>query len=424
MDSEYAVALVGHAASPREAFELFQQCASLLQDYKFVIRGALGTQPSHAFDRTFAHGAGVHTLFAGMPVLVLDQRITREMLEGQAQFHFDYSIALDTQAVSYLHPCTRGRDPAISNPDLKEVFELIARPDVSVDPLPYLLENVDQIGISPKIDAKILEKLRAYEVLKTIDSSALENGDIRSTHPDAEVDQRAAKLMESMKSMTTPAGGIKSLAMQYQYFHSCLLAIVDAHFDTSLDPQEKLLSFAAFCDQELSSMAGREMQLAHWLFNSRELPEFFRKLKEMDIKSIRNMSWDLFHLRQMEQRYTLTHTPGADFFFPAILTFDKALREVIDLHPLRAIAWSTRDREPIPFYDRDPLQLMFVSPQEAGDFTDRFYSDLARQLRASRIAESRNGISATVRRWERRLHERYGFTPGRERALATYPFGW
>lgn len=424
MKSELAATLVGQAASPQEAFELFQQHFQLLQDYKFVIRGMYGTQPSHAIDRTFTHGAGVHTLFAGSPLLVLDQRIVREMQQGQAQFHFDYSVALDTQAVSYLHPYICGRDPAISNPDLKEVFNLISRPEVSVDPLPYIHENTDQIGLSSKIDAKIMEKLRAYEVLRTIDSSALEMGDVRSTLTDNELDQRAAGLMAAMRSTASSSREIRSLAVRYQYFHSCLLAIVDIYLDDSLDPRAKLLSFAHFCDHELSSMAGREMQLAHWLFNSPEPPEFFRKLKDKDIKSIRNMSWDLFHLRQMEHNYVLTSAAEADFFFPAILTFDKSLREVIDLHPLRAIAWSTRERSPMTFYYRNPLDLMFASSQQADEFMDRFYSYSARERRALQIGRSRDSISELVRRWERRLQERHGFTPGRERAMATYPLGW
>lgn len=371
MDVELAIALVGQAPTPQQAFECFQQNSELLKEHKFVIRGTLGTQPSHAFDREFSHGAGVHTLFSGSRVVVLDERIARETAAGDVQFHFDYSIALDTQAVSYLHPYTCGRDPAISNPDLQAVFDLIAGPDVWVDPLPYLLENLDQVGVSPRIDSKILEKLKAYEILRTIDSSALADGQVKSIHSDGEIVDRSSKLFDSMKLQATPAGGVHAVARQYQFFHACMLAIVDAYFDPDLGASEKLLAVADFCDQELAAMAGRELQLGHWLFSKSEIPEFFRKLKHMNIDSVRNMTWDIFHLRRMEKLYAIDIDSKADFFFPAMLTFDKALREVIDLHPLRAIAWSTRNRSPITFYEKDPIEQMFPLEHEGAAFATR-----------------------------------------------------
>lgn len=102
------------------------------------------------------------------------------MLEQRnAVFPIDYSIALDTQALSYLAPYLEGGSTRLPR-DFHEVFEFISRDEVNVDPIPYMVENIPNAASEEKI-AEIRRRMEAYEVLRTIDTEWLRsNGEVRS----------------------------------------------------------------------------------------------------------------------------------------------------------------------------------------------------------------------------------------------------
>jgi len=67
------------------------------------------------------------------------------MRNGVATFSIDYSISLDTQAVSYLKSFIVGSTGGSLPKDIAEVLGFITRDDVYVDPIPYVLENLHNL---------------------------------------------------------------------------------------------------------------------------------------------------------------------------------------------------------------------------------------------------------------------------------------
>jgi len=147
MDSsaEKLVASICNAFSADEALSRYAIAKPLLHGYKIVFASDKGTQLGFAANRTFAAGAAVRSIFSTDCVLVLDSKTIDEMRNGVATFSIDYSISLDTQAVSYLKSFIVGSTGGSLPKDIAEVLGFITRDDVYVDPIPYVLENLHNL---------------------------------------------------------------------------------------------------------------------------------------------------------------------------------------------------------------------------------------------------------------------------------------
>lgn len=135
------------AGSLAESFALYKIAATHLTKCKFVFAAKSGGTPGFAVNRTFSANGAVRSLFSTDKVIVLDEDTFQAMETGTAIYPLDYSISLDTQALSYLEPFLRGSTSCIPG-DFKEVFEFIARKDVLSTRFHILLRTFP-ISITP-----------------------------------------------------------------------------------------------------------------------------------------------------------------------------------------------------------------------------------------------------------------------------------
>lgn len=221
--SEQIAVRIVNSNSTDEAYELYKIFAPLLADYKFAFASGLGPFPGFAVNRNFSTGAAIRSLFSSDRVFVLDAETVEEMENDGSSFHIDYSISLDTNAMSYLEPYIAGRRDRQVMQDFGEIFTFIAQPDVHVDPLPYFAENLFKLADSKKPEA-IYDNLIAYEILRTIDAEWLKRkGEVQSTLTEAEL---AALAQSHMSRMYFDLGNkmvMQGLARRYQYEYACLL---------------------------------------------------------------------------------------------------------------------------------------------------------------------------------------------------------
>ena len=99
------VAMIANASSPANGLLAYEKYGSLIPDWKFVFATDTGAIPGFAVNREFSDGSVVRSLFKTDRVIVLDPGVRDAMFStGEAKFPIDYSIGLDTQALSYLAP--------------------------------------------------------------------------------------------------------------------------------------------------------------------------------------------------------------------------------------------------------------------------------------------------------------------------------
>lgn len=402
------VARVGNADTPAEALAAYLLGATYLQDYKFVLASPRGATTGFAVNKDFPGGAAVRSLFGTERVVVLDPLTVSDMRStNQAKYQIDYSISLDTQAVSHLEPYVSGRDPIKIDADLQEVFEFIARDEVAVDPIPYIAENLDNLK-SGSASERIFGKLKAYEVLRTLDLARLkETGEVHSLLSPAELTKRAQEFIGGMLYDRENAAMMASLRFAHQFSYVHLLKMVSIRLRwPKASVQENMERFAEFGDSVLATLGGRETALARAYFERGQNMSFFRKVQKNNadlLKTLRNMAWDLSHVRRMELTMTAQPTSSARYFFSALLTFDKGLIEVLDLYPLKALAFKVGSVEPMPFFAGNWFDLIADHAEGKAAFQMRYYSEESISSRNMRRSSVRGAFSTIVATLEKEV---------------------
>lgn len=370
----------------------------------FATDKAGGVSLATTSNRQFSEGAAVRSLFPTPGVLVLDCDTVREVQSGPATFPVDHSLSLDTQAVSYLRPFLHGGSNRLPK-DIAEVFDFIARPDVDVNPLPYTYENLDNLGDKHN-EQEILGILESYQILRTLDVDCLHaSGVVRSELSDDDLKQAAAKSLEGMRKRRAEPGFYGGLKFRHGVLYACLLKMAEVQLRrASADVDDKMSEFLDFCDETLCSMPAREIALARLYFEKGTNFHFFGRIqrKRGDVlENLRNMAWDLLHVRQLEEMASFKVSPQARCFLPALLTFDKGLIEVMDNYPLKALAFNCRTGgDVMPFFAGDGSRCFATTAEGRDNAIRKFYSQERCEARAWSCTGTRARMPDIIRALE------------------------
>jgi hypothetical protein len=386
------VAEICNADSTAESLALYSKYHPYITGTQFIFASDSGATPGATINRNFKLTGVVRGLFKSDKIVVLDERTYYGMLAGKAGYTFDQSIALDTMTLSYITPFIEQRSVP---EDFVEAFSFIASDDVNVDPLPYMHENVPNLGIKGAPE-KIQKRLRGYEILRTLDKNHLaHNGEVRSTLDDKGLDQRTKMMLSRMVRLSKN----KKYAATIRYRHgvmACLLfkmVEIQLRYQSQRSVSEKLIELFQFQHDRLSTIFARESLIAKAYFENGTELKFFGKMQKNknDIFDVlRGMAWDFLHIRHMEENVSIRPETAADYYFPAFLTFDDRLVKLIDLHPLKACAVFGPQKEVMPFYDGDLLGKITEGMTDPAEFTARFFSRPAIAKRhAKRVSDYR-----------------------------------
>lgn len=389
------VALIGNSASTSDAFLAYERFGSLIPDWKFLFASDRGAKPGFAANRNFSDGSAVRGLFSSDRIIALDLDIRQEMLTSEeVAFPIDHSIALDTQALSYLAPYIDRRASKLPR-DFHEIFAFIARDDVFVDPIPYLTENLPNILVDENI-SKIRRRLAAYEILRTIDAKhLLATEEIRSTISQEERDGNVDCFIEKMIRDASNPEFVSAVLRRHTLVYCMLLKMTTIQL-RSRDKSHiaKLHELVEFMDMKLQTMCARELMVASEYFARGQKLTFFGKIQKGPseqfpdlVDQLKNMAWDFLHIRYIEEAATNEETLPetspiqARYFFPALLTCDKRLIEIIDLYPLKSCAYQQGSRTPTPFPAKDWIGILAGSPNAEAAFMEKYFSKHALQRR-------------------------------------------
>lgn len=411
LDKRALAASICNADSIAEAIAVYRLCGSFIADYKFIFAAEKGGTPGFAVNRTFKGGAAVKSLFGTGKVFVLDPETLEDMRSpsGEARYPLDFSISLDTMAMSYLEPYISGVPNKRLPGDFQEVFEFIARDDVNVDPLPYITENrfnLDELRAADRIFAK----LKAYEVLRTLDKEWLsKRGEVRSVLIPSELDARALKLISQMYEDRHNQVVMEGFRTRHRYMYVCLLKMASIQLRApSRDVAGKMTDFLTFCDDQMGTIFAREAAVARAYFDRGQDLTFFGKIqrgrKDL-LDQLSNMAWDLWHIRQLEEGLTLSIRPEARYYFTALLTFDKRLIEIMDLYALRSFGYNASRDVQIPVYSGDWFRVIGGGSDEGQRLFDRFYSEEARRSRDDRREAAKGNLIDIVTNLEVELSQ-------------------
>ncbi|WP_294188852.1 hypothetical protein [uncultured Clostridium sp.] len=181
-----------------KALLVFNENEDLLNGFKFIF-ATEGEKniPIVINKRKFSKGASIYNLFSSERLAFLDKKINEQLRQGEAKIKLDYSISLDTQAISYLRPYLNNNQNRLPE-DMAEVINFLISEDVNIDPMPYIYENLENINDGSKIDS-IAEILKSYEILRTIDLVKFKNDNtIFSMKTQSEINESVRKVLSDM----------------------------------------------------------------------------------------------------------------------------------------------------------------------------------------------------------------------------------
>lgn len=403
-----AIQEVATSASLMDSIRMFEKNSSLLHDCQFIFGADSGPLPGYSVNFDFTDGSAIRSLFKSPKVFVLDYDTFKDMQTGTSSFKVDYSISLDTQALSYLEPFLEKRTSRIPK-DFEEIFNFISKHETSVDPLPYIHENYINLK-DQKTSIKVFNKIKAYEVLKTLNHEALsERGELVSYQSELELNKNAQANIASMYEDLSNKTYFDTIRTSMFVYYALLLKMICIQLRSpKKSTYNKLIEFLDFCHLNLSTLFFREILISNNFFAKGQEFGFFSKIQKnkTDLFDITlGMAWDLYHIRQLEFGLTVRPDSTADYFFPSLLSCDKRLTEVMHLYPLHCCAYIKNSFSPIPFYDADIIDSLTCSPDQKNNIANRYFTESAKVQRDKNREQAKTDLADTVSTLEKELSE-------------------
>lgn len=392
------------AQNTTESLALYGMFKDKLEGCKFIFSSDSGAVTGRSVNHTFSEGSAIRTVFHKNKVLMLDNTTFEEMLEtGKSQLSFQYSVGLDTQALSYLEPYINGKCQKLPK-DFHEIFTFLTKENVEIDALPYLYENLQNLTSINKAE-RVFEKLKHYVILCTLDVNHLiQAQEVKSTKSEEDIVKQAQLEMSKLYQLFNDADFMESLRFRFNFEYWFLLKMVIINFEKGHETTfKKLMHFVGECDREIGTLSMRAIILAHAYFTLGQKLRFFKQIQKnsKDLsKKLKNMTWDLYHLRMLEGNLAVRF--NADYFFPSLLTCDKSLIEIIELSLIKSCAFIEGSDVPKIFYENDWLEKLTDSKEELQQL-EEFFVDEARDRRYKKHKKVRGNLNSMVETLEQEL---------------------
>lgn len=335
------------APTNHEAYLRFQEMRPLLTGWRFLLAASHGGAPTYTLDQSIADTGVIRGVFRSPNVLMLDEHTDADMRAGRP-IACDYSISLDLQAASYLRDYYEDRKAVPES--FRKALSIIASQEVNVDVMPYLFENLRLLQ-NDESREHVVATVKAFKALSDIDYGIFERtGAIVSSKSDDELKFFAEEAIDGLKLRYE--GSLESF--NYLACYCFLLKITQIQLGgRGQSVSQKMKRLLAFQHDELATVWSRETTMAYAYFRKGQDLKFFSAVQSGNrslFEKLQNMSWDLWHIRYCEGMLNSEPEHGARYFYPALLTFDAGMTEIIDMYGLRGCA--ILKNEPLmPFFD-------------------------------------------------------------------------
>jgi len=364
---------IGNQEELSNSLAIYTMFHHLIPEYKFVFSSPKGPYPGFESNKKFKNGASIRSLFNDENVIVMDPETIGEMFseKGCSTFKIDYSISLDSQALSYLQPYINGRKAGLDD-DIEEIFKFISLKDTQVDSVLYEIENLKNMDDSGN-HHKIFDKLLGYEFIKKFDTEKFhQTGCLSSKVSKAELLLNTDRHFRNMLGKNKNQEFRKAILERYNCIYIYLLKVSIIQIGSpSRSFKNKMLDVFRFAHDKASFFATRELIVAAEFFEKGTNFKFFNKIHRNSKniwQALRGMTWDLVHFRYLEQAITFDMGNGERYFFPGLLTCDKGFIEVMELTSLKAVAFNTNGGPPILFFHSKDTEKITANLPELYDF--------------------------------------------------------
>lgn len=379
---EKIIAAIVEAENINDAVLLFSTNFDLLENYIFFVSHdeSSAILPSHAIDKDFKNTCAIRGLYQYKNVYIISsETIGNLLLKKEKKVPIDYSISLDTQAVSYFHRFFIDPEHKELPPDFKEFFKFIADPEINADPMPHMIENIYNLKNGGNIHA-IYDVKYAYEKFRNIDYKYyIKENKFRFLIDNCEMKKISQEQIskEIYRLSDSQFFDEYEKSFNIQYIIILIIAVVRwkyprKHINTIL------YKYFEMCQEYIGLLPVRDANLAYAVFLGKI--EFYSKIERNSsdfIRKLKGMAWDIFHFRHLEKVTTLKISDYTDYFFPAICSFDNSFVQLIDFYKLKGLAYKKGSSTIYPFYSFGMEDMIELTDKGRKKIEEDFFSNEA-----------------------------------------------
>lgn len=277
------------------------------------------------------------TPFSNGRVSIINDRILQRCLSNDdSRARTFRCVSFDTQTVSYIERYYK--KGTVSYEGFETVIQLLKSGDLGVDHIPYTIENL-MFDLSRKDSVE--RTLFAYEMLV---------GENAGNEKVCWEQARAIVSMYEKEEFEFPF----EIKEQYKMIYLSLLKMSQIQLEHQKESVEKKLKiFVEFITTKLYRMMQPEINLAKVYFLKGSNCGFFGKIHKGNknvLEQLKNMTWDLMHLRFMDYSSMMFDATEGDALIPYFFTYDKRLQDIRECYSLQALAINPYTFSVFPIY--------------------------------------------------------------------------
>lgn len=280
------------------------------------------------------------TPFANGRVSIINNKIVRRhFLRNDDRAKTLRCVSFDTQTVSYIEQYYRKGE--VPYPGFDEVLHILRGHKFAFDYFPYTMEN---LLFHPERKQSVEKTLYAFEMLCSSNAGK------------SLVCKWRAKLVAAAYGKRNVEFPFK-VRDRYKLVYLSLLKMSYIQLAHKKWPIEKKMNaFLEFMNNEACRMMQPELNLAKIYFTDGNAHGFFGKIHSANkniLEQLKNMAWDLMHLRFMDYSCTMFNSKKGDVLIPYFFTYDRRLQHIRSCYSLKTLAINTRSHAVIPIYAFD-----------------------------------------------------------------------
>jgi len=332
-----------------ERIDYYIKNGSWILDYQMIyIDEEKGNDKAKQLEYVTKLGFECNSLYYSGKLFCVDRRfLTNSLNKTNTNYNYKLIVTFDTQIISQL-PIFLEK-PNHSDEILQKVIDLCKSGECSFDCIPYIIENILLIDDLSETYPYLYKTLLAFETL-----FPWQNG-FTST----DIEKRVKELLQFYKSKDFTK--VKQrLFIKFHIEYLFLLSIVYINLKHKrCTARTKFDKFLEFCDKVIGKFEPTANNLAFLYFENQNL-KFFKKIKDTNkdiLADIKNMAWDIFHVRQLVDYATFTFEDSDTIYIPVFISKDKGLNEIRHAFQIKCMIVHSKNKlNRIPSYKMSVLE--------------------------------------------------------------------
>lgn len=325
-----------------DMFDLYLFNRNILKEWTFIVATTETDNMNLYEDMENISGIRdrMFTPFANGRVSIINDKILKRcIIKNDSRARILRCVSFDTQTVSYIERYYK--NGTVPYEGFESVIRLLEGGGIGVDHIPYTLENL------------LFDLRRKDSVEQTLSAYEMMIGENAGNEKVCKKQARDIVSMYEKVDFEFPFG----VKEQYKMIYLSLLKMSQIQLaHKKLSPLNKLELFVEFMTDKLYRIMQPELNLAKLYFVKGSCCGFFGKIHTDNkniLQQLRNMTWDLMHLRFMNFSGMLFNAKKGDALIPYFFTYDKRLQDIRECYNLQALAVNPYSYSVMPVYAMD-----------------------------------------------------------------------